>query len=130
MSHRYLLVAGFLAAVVAAVGCGSSSDPAVDSAEATICVHLQDLGLEMAQEWIDVFERSDVTIEDWEASPDAPFGEGRAGAFLARREALVERWDGYDCAGGVFDAVSRRSDELVWTEPIGEYLVEVFKDYD
>ena len=127
MSRRYLFVVVLLVAVVAAVGCGSSSDPAVNPAEATICVHLQGLGLEMAQEWIDVFERSDVTVEGWEASPDAPFGEGRAGAFLGRRQTLVERWDGYDCPGGVFDEVIRRSDELVWTETIGEYVVEVFK---
>jgi len=64
-----------------------------------------------------------------EASPDAPFGEGRAGEFLSRREALVERWDGYDCAGGVFDAVWRRPDELVYTTPIGEYVAEQFKNH-
>jgi len=128
MSRRYLLVAVLLVAV-GVVGCGSSSDLTDDPAEATICVHLQDLGLEMAQEWIDVFERSDVTVEDWEASPDALFGEGRAGAFLGQRQALVERWDGYDCAGGVFDEVIGRSSELVWTEPIGEYVVEQFKNH-
>ena len=85
--------------------------------------------MEITQEWVDALERYDVTIEEWERSPDSPFGAGEAGDLVERREAFVDRWDGYDCDGEAFDVVRWRYDELAYTTPIGEYVVELFKNY-
>ena len=124
MNPRLRVAGATLAVAIVAAGCSSASDPSPDSVEATICVHLQDVAMEFTQEWIGALERYDVTVEDWLASPDSPFGEDEAGDLLERREALVERWDGYDCAGSVFGVVPRRVDELTCSKPIVEYAVE------
>ena len=47
--------------------------------------------MELTQEWVDALERYDVTIEEWERSPDSPLGAGEAGDLMERREAFVER---------------------------------------
>ena len=129
MNSHFRLVGAVLAVAVVAVGCGSTTEPTSDPADATICRHLQDVAIEITQEWIDAAESHGVTVEEWEASPDSPFGEDGDVGLFERREEFVERWDGYDCAGEAFDVVRWRYDELVYTERIGEYLVEQFRNY-
>lgn len=129
--NLHLRVAGAaLVVATVAAGCSSTSDLNHDPASADICVYLQRFAMEMTQEWIDAFERNDVTIGEWARSPDSPFDEDEAEEFTARRDALVVRWNGSDCAGEAFDVVRRRYDELTYTKPIGEYLVELFNNYD
>ena len=97
---------------------------------ADICVHLQDVAMEITQEWVDALERYDVTIKEWERSPDSPFGAGEAGDLVERREAFVDRWDGYDCARSAFDFVRWRADELTYPKSIGKYVVERIANED
>jgi hypothetical protein len=125
MIRRRWMAGAALIAVVA-VGCGSTSEPDPEAPSATICRHLQDVAIEMTQEWIDGAERIGVTIEEWEASPDAPFGDGQADDLVKRTDVFVEEWNGYDCAGEAFDVVRWRDDELVYATPVGEYVVERF----
>ena len=130
MNSGFRAAGAALAVAIVAAGCSSSSDPSPDPVSADICVYLQRFAMEMTQEWIDAFERNDVTIEEWVRSPDSPFDEDEDEEFSVRRDALVVRWNGSDCAGEVFDVVRWRYDELTYTKPIGEYLVELFNNHD
>jgi hypothetical protein len=91
VKRRLRLVAVASLAVIAAAGCSSDSDPSPDPVGVDIRVHLQDVEMEITQEWVDALERYGVTIEGWERSPDLPFGAGEAGDLVERREAFVER---------------------------------------
>jgi hypothetical protein len=97
VKRRLRLVAVASLAVIAAAGCSSDSDPSPDPVGVDICVHLQDVEMEITQQWVDALERYGVTIEGWEWSPDLPFGAGEAGDLVERREAFVERIANEDC---------------------------------
>lgn len=131
MNARLRVAGATLAVALLTVGCSSTSDSISDPnpgpVSADICVYLQRIAMEMTQEWIDALERCDVTVEDWLVSPDSSFAADEAGDLLERREALVDRWDGYDCAGSAFDVVARRADELTYNKPIVEYVVGQFR---
>ena len=77
--------------LIAAAGCNSDTDPSPNPVGAHIRVHVQDVAMELTQEWVDALERYDVTIEEWERSPDSPLGVGEAGDLMERREEFVER---------------------------------------
>ncbi len=127
---RRIRMAGVMVVAILVTGCTSSSDTSSDTASADICRHLQDVAIEITQEWIDAAESSDVTVEEWALSPDLALGKDEAEALLMRKDAFVEEWNGYDCAGAAFDVVPRRVDELTYTKPIGEHVVEQLTSED
>ena len=126
MNRRIRMASVTLVVIVLAAGCTSTPD----TASADICRHLQDVAIEITQEWIDAAESSGVTVEEWEASADLALGENEAEALLARRDAFEDEWNGYDCAGAPFDVVLRRMDELTYAKSIGEHVVEQLTSED
>lgn len=115
-----------LISVLAVMFGACNSTPEPESAET--CDELGDLVVESAQDWIDALERHDATVEQLQSTL-AQFldSEGLTAEFEAiqsRDKAIGGRWIELRCAGENWDVLNQRADELTYTKPVGEYMVE------